>query len=116
MGLFYDFAAGIKASVCFVLLFMNSKPIQVELYRLQVCALSLSLTSFELNDEVVVDLKISHDSKYQFTFRFCKRTIIAGFHFFFSFFTPNVNFSNTSVHVGAESHLNDESGQHMETP
>ena len=25
-----------------------------------------------------------------------KQTIVAGFHFFFSFFTPNVNFSNTN--------------------
>ena len=48
--------------------------------------------------------------------RLRKQTIVAGFHFFFSFFTPNVNFSNPSVHVGAESHLKYESGQHMETP
>ena len=51
--------------------------------------------------------------------RLRKQTIVAGFHFFFSFFTPNVNFSNPSVHVGAESDLKYESGQreqHMETP
>jgi len=28
-----------------------------------------------------------------------KQNIVVGFHYFFSFFTPNVNFSNTSVHV-----------------
>ena len=48
-----------------------------------------------------------------------KQTIVAGFQYFFSFFTPNVNFSDASVHVGAKSDLKDETEQreeHMEKP
>ena len=57
---FYDFILGFslsrdkEASVCFVSVYMHSKPIHIELYQLQVYSLSLSLISFEFNAKLWV--------------------------------------------------------------